>query len=244
MLRALRDWLGGRRAEPDSARLALQAWCEERQIGWEPGPGNGFMLRGRLGPTTWRLDWGPPQRLYVRGRGELLMRCDLRLAPELHLMVVDRMLQRRLERAVLDQIAGTGDGRVDPDMPPEMRWLVTFPRLDTQQAGWPDGFEAVASHPEWLLAWTGGPLEQALAGAPVQGHSPWLLTIGGGRLELRAGLDDPDPGTLGAWIGFFERAMREARRVQAETGEAGEPTTLPGMWAVPHDGEPDPEPRP
>jgi hypothetical protein len=242
MLRALRDWLGGRRRVPDAGRQALQAWCAQRQLGFEPGEGDGFMLRGRLGPTSWRLDWGRPQRLYVRGRGELLMRCDLRLAPELHLMVVDRMLQRSLERAVLDQIAGTDDGQVDPHMPPEMRWLVTFPRLDTQQAGWPDGFEAVASHPEWLLEWTNGPLEQALGAPPAQGHSPWLLTIGGGRLELRAGLDQTDPSQLAAWIAFFECAMREARRVQTETGDAGEPTTLPGMWAVPRDDDPDPRP--
>jgi hypothetical protein len=36
--------------------------------------------------------------------------------------------------------------------------------------------------------------------------------------------------------------MREARRVQTETGDAGEPTTLPGMWAVPRDDDPDPRP--
>ena len=244
MLRALRDWLAGRREAPASKWQALQAWCAERELAFEAREGGeSFTVAGRVGPTGWRLDWGRPQRLYVRGRGELLLRCDLRLAPELHLLVLDRPLQRRLERAVLDQIAGTDDGRVDPDMPPEMRWLVTFPRLDTAQAGWPDGFEAVASHPEWLLAWTSGPLERALSGEPVQGRTPWVLSVGGGRLELRAGLDGPDPQALAEWIGFFECALREARRVQAERADAGDPTTLPGMWAVPrdeheHDGRP------
>jgi hypothetical protein len=236
MLRALKQWLASRGGVPDAHRQALQDWCMQRQFSLEPGArAGGFAVRGRLGAAGWRLEWGAPQRLYVRGRGELVLQSELRLAPELHLMVLDRLLQRRLERAVLDQIAGADDGRVDPQMPPEMRWLVTFPRLDTQQAGWPDGFEAVASHPDWLLDWTGGALAQALAQAPAQGHTPWLLTIGAGCLELRAGLDDPAPQRLEAWLGFFECAMREARRVQTETGEAGEPTTLPGMWAVARD---------
>ena len=157
MLEKLRGWLAGFRGTPDPGWPDVNEWCIQRQLAYEPdGGGEGFTVRGRLGGLGWRLDWGRPQRLYVRGRGELLVGADLHLPPELHLMVLDRALQRRLERAVLDQIAGAGDGRVDPNMPPEMRWVVTFPRLDTQQAGWPDGFEAVASHPDWLLGWTTG----------------------------------------------------------------------------------------
>ena len=243
MLRALKQWLAGRGRVPDAHRQALLAWCEQRQYSLAPGArAGGFAVLGRLGASGWRLDWGAPQRLYVRGRGELLLQSDLRLSPELHLMVLDRLLQRRLERAVLDQIAGADDGHVDPQMPPEMRWLVTFPRLDTVQAGWPDGFEAVASHPEWLMDWTSGALAQALAQPPAQGHTPWVLTIGAGSLELRAGLDEPSPQSLEAWLGFFECALREARRVQTENGEAGDPTTLPGMWAVSSE-EPGPDVR-
>jgi hypothetical protein len=233
MLRALKQWLAGRGGVPDAHRHQLRAWCAQRQCSLEPGGREGgFAVRGRLGASGWRLEWGAPQRLYVRGRGELLLQSDLRLAPELHLMVLDRLLQRRLERAVLDQIAGADESQVDPQMPPEMRWLVTFPRLDTEQAGWPEGLEAVASHPEWLMDWTSGPLAQALGQPPVPRHTPWVLTIGGGSLVLRAGVDEPSPERLEAWLGFFECALREARRVQTETGETGEPTTLPGMWAV------------
>lgn len=236
MLRAWKDWLAGRRAPPDARWQALQAWSAARQIGFErDARGGGFALTGRFGATPWRLDWGPPERLYVRGRGELRLQADLHLAPELHLMILDQALQRRLERAVLDQIAGAADGRVDPHMPPEMRWVVTFPRLDTQQAGWPDGLEAVASHPEWLLGWAGGPLAQALGEPPARDHTPWVLTIGGGRLELRAGLDDPTVERIEAWIGLYTCAMREARRVQIELGETGDPTTLPSLWAVPRE---------
>lgn len=243
MLHALRDWLTRGRGVPDTDELALRHWCEQRQFAFTPhAHRGGFQVQGRLGATGWQLAWGRPERLYVRGRGELWLRADLQLAPELHLMVLDRALQRRLERAVLDQIAGAADSRVDPDMPPEMRWLVTFPRLDAEQAGWPDGIESVASHPEWLLGWTSGPLAQALGEPPARGHTPWVLTVGGGRLELRAGLDDPVPPRLQAWLALFEVAMREARRVQIEAGEAGEPTTLPSLWAVPRD-EPEPDER-
>jgi hypothetical protein len=236
MLRTLRDWLGARRGAPEAGWPELQAWCTQRLLSFESDAGgDGFTVQGRLGATGWRLDWGRPERLYVRGRGELLLQTDLGLAPELHLMLLDTALQQRLERAVLDQIAGTADARVDPHMPPEMRWVVTFPRLDTEQAGWPAGFEAVASHPEWMLGWTSGPLAQALGAAPAKGHTPWVLTAGGGLLQLRAGLDEPTPAHLEAWVCLFECAMREARRVQIELGETGEPTTLPSMWAVPRD---------
>ncbi len=236
MLRALRDWLVGRRKASEAGWPHVEAWCAQRLLGYTPdAAGGGFAVHGRLGATGWRLEWGRPQRLYIRGRGELLLQADLGLAPELHLMLLEGALHQRLERAVLDQIAGATDGRVDPHMPPEMRWVVTFARLDTQQAGWPAGFEAVASHPEWMLAWASGPLAQALGSTPAGGPAPWVLTAGGGRLELRAGLDEPEPVHLEAWITLFECAMREARRVQIELGETGEPTTLPSMWAVPRD---------
>jgi len=236
MLRALKAWLTGRASTGVAGWADVQAWCARRELAYEPAAaGPGFAVRGRVGATAWRLAWGSPQRLYVRGRGELVLQSEMNLAPELHLMLLDRGLHRQLERAVLDQIQGAADGLVDARMPAEMRWVATFPRLDPAQAGLPAGLDAVASHPEWLLAWTGAALGQALRRAPVPGHSPWVLTVGAGQLNLRAALDDPHPAQLEAWIGLFECAMREARRAQVEMGDKGEPTTLPSLWAVGRD---------
>lgn len=231
MLRTLRQWFSGH-AAPAAQWPGIQAWCTQNRLAWEGGT-EGFTVESRSGPQAWRLEWGRPERLYVRGRGELRMQADLGLAPELHLLVLDGLLQRTLERAVLDQIAGAADSRVDPHMPLEMRWVVSFPRLALQQAiTWPAGLDAVASHQEWLLGWVSGPLAQALGEAPAQGHSPLLLLIGEGRLQMRTALDEPTPELLQSWRSLFECAMHEARRAHREMGEPGDPSTLPSLWAV------------
>jgi hypothetical protein len=239
MLRTIRQWLSGR-APPVLTWPDVRAWCDSSRLAWEPlGDGKGFSVESRSGPLAWRLEWGRPERLYVRGRGELRMQADLGLPPELHLMVLDGPLQRTLERAVLDQIAGAADSRPDPHMPEEMRWVVSFPRLALQQAiSWPAGLEAFASHQEWLLGWVGGPLARALGTSPAYGQSPLVLLIGGGRLQLRTGLDEPTPERLQAWRALFECAMHEARRVHREMSEPGDPSTLPSLWAAPPGVEP------
>lgn len=233
MLRALRQWFSGRTA-PVVQWPDVQAWCAHSRLAWEPlVGGEGFAVESRSGPLAWRLEWGQPERLYVRGRGELRMQAELGLAPELHLLVLDSPLQRTLERAVLDQIAGAADSRADPHMPQEMRWVVSFPRLALREAmAWPAGLEAFASHEEWLLGWVDGPLARALGAAPAQGHSPLVLLIGEGRLQMRAGLDEPTPEALQAWRALFECAMHEARRMHRDSSEPGDPSTLPSLWAV------------
>ncbi|MEN9416524.1 MAG: hypothetical protein RI988_144 [Pseudomonadota bacterium] len=233
MLRAIRRWFSGR-AAPAVQWPEVQAWCAQSRLAWEPlGDGQGFAVENPSGPLAWRLEWGRPERLYVRGRGEMRMQADLGLAPELHLMVLDGSLQQALERAVLDQIASDADSRFDPHMPLEMRWVVTFPRLALQQAiTWPAGLEAFASHQEWLLGWVSGPLARALDAAPARGHSPLLLLIAEGRLQLRTGLDEPTVQRLQAWRTLFECAMHEARRVHREMGEPEDPSTVPSLWAM------------
>jgi hypothetical protein len=52
MLRALRDWLGGRRRVPDAGRQALQAWCAQRQLGFEPGDLESWAAMESADPKT------------------------------------------------------------------------------------------------------------------------------------------------------------------------------------------------
>jgi hypothetical protein len=232
MLQQLRQWLR-RRRDPAAGWQEVAGWCEQRRLGFQAAAdGQGFAVQGRTGSMGWRLDWGPPERLYVRGR-ELRLRADLGLPEELHLMVLDRALQQDLERAVVDRVTGLAPSRPDPDMPAEMRWVAAFPRLAPADAG--DlrvRYESVASHKEWLMAWVGGELGRSLLAPPAVNRSPLLLMIGGGRVQLRTALDSPTPASLEPWVTLFEQALREARRVHKEMGDPGEPTTLPSLWAV------------
>lgn len=232
MLRQLRQWLKrGREPAPDWQDVA--AWCEQRRYAFQArADGDGFALQGRTGSMGWRLDWGPAERLYVRGR-ELRLRADIGLPAELHLMVLDRALQQDLERAVVDQVTGLSPKRPDPDMPAEMRWVAAFPKLAPADAG--DlrvRYESVASHKEWLQAWVAGELGRSLLAEPAVTRSPLLLMVGGGRVLLRTALEAPTPEALQPWVTLFEQALREARRVHKEMGDPGDPTTLPSMWAV------------
>ena len=218
MLGLLSRWFQRRPAASAEAERALRDWAEPRGFTLRPvRDGAGVVIEGRSGNQAWRLEWGPSQRKYVQG-GELRLRAELGLAPELQLLVLNRSLQQAIEREVFEQYVDGVKTQIDDQTPPEMRWLVMFPQLTAADLGvLRETFAAAGSLRPWLLSWLQGPLTQALAAALPAPEHPLVLMIGRGRLMLRTACSEPDENQLNSWMRLFDVAMREARRAQQQT---------------------------
>ena len=207
-------------------------WATSRQYGFRGVPGEGFVIDGRLAATPWRMEWGPSQRPYIQGQ-ELRIRSELGLPSELQVVVMNRVLQEKMEKDVYDQYVEGVQTRIDNQTPPEMRWLVMFPKLPgTEMPELRERYVALASGKSWLLQWLQGPRSQALVGLHGDAATPVVLMIGRGRLMLRTALPEAEVAALQGWLRLFECAMREARRVANDSSESISPSTQPSMWST------------
>jgi hypothetical protein len=131
MLDAVKRWLSPTPAAAAQAgdRSSIATWAKGRSLQFRGvREGEGFVIDGQLDATAWRLEWGPSQRPYVAGN-ELRLRADLGLANDVQVLLLDRPLQERLEKTVFEQYVEGVQTRIDTQTPPEMRWLVMFPKL-------------------------------------------------------------------------------------------------------------------
>lgn len=233
MLEGLKRLFGGGPA-PAKGWDALQPWAEGKQYIFRGvRESEGFVIDGKLGAAPWRLEWGPSQRSYVKGN-ELRLRAELGLPSDLQVVVMNRHLQEQMEKAVFDQYVEGVQTRIDNQTPPEMRWLVMFPKLAGSEMGkLKERFVALSSVKPWLLQWLDGPLSAAILSKGMDAATPFVLMIGRGRLTLRTEQGEPDARDLEPWLRLFETAMREARRVatQGQDPAAGAPSTQPSMWS-------------
>ena len=211
-----RDWDG------------VQPWAHAKQYDFRGVQSEGFVVDGRLGATPWRLEWGPSQRAYIAGR-ELRLRCELGLGSDLHALVMNRVLQEQMEAAVFNQYVEGVQTRIDDQTPPEMRWLVMFPKLTAGEMGnLRERYVAVASKKSWVLRWLQGPLALALASHRVNAAIPLVLMIGRGRLMLRTEMPEAEVPEIERWLRLFEVAIREAQRASHQSGDALVPSQEPG----------------
>jgi len=232
MLEGLKRWFSGGPA-PAKGWDALAPWAESKQYIFRGvRESEGFVIDGRLGALPWRLEWGPSQRSYVQG-SELRLRAELGLQSDLQVVLLNRTLQEQMEKAVFDQYVEGVQTRIDNQTPPEMRWLVMFPKLGGAEMGkLRERFVALSSIKQWLTQWLDGPLSTALAATTLPPSTPLVLMIGRGRLTLRTALEVPDAQDIEPWVRLFETAMREARRVASQNFEAGAPSTQPSLWSA------------
>ena len=208
----------------------ISPWADARQYAFRGVPNEGFVIDGRLGATPWRLEWGPSQRPYIQGQ-ELRIRSELGLGSDLQLVLMNRVLQEQMEKDVFEQYVEGVQTRIDNQTPPEMRWLVMFPKLaDSEMPELRERYIALSSVKSWLVQWLQGPLSQSLAALKVDAATPMVLMIGRGRLMLRTALPDADVLPLQAWLRLFETAMREARRVANKSSDSISPSTQPSLW--------------
>ncbi len=232
MLDGLKRLFSGGPNTPAEDWGEIKPWADSKQYTLRAVPGEGFVIDGRLGATPWRLEWGPSQRPYIQGQ-ELRIRAELGLSPELQVVVMNRALQEKMERDVFDQYVEGVQTRIDNQTPPEMRWLVMFPKLSGSEMGeLREAYVALASLKGWLLTWLQGALTQSLASTRVDPATPVVLMIGRGRLMLRTALPDAEVAPLQGWLRLFETAMREARRVANENSDAISPSTQPSLWST------------
>lgn len=209
----------------------IAPWAASRQYTYRVVQNEGFVVDGKLGTTAWRLEWGPSQRPYIQGH-ELRIRAELGLPAELQALVMNRMLQEKMEKDVFDQYVEGVQTRIDNQTPPEMRWLVMYTKVSgTDMPDLRDRYIALASSKVWLTHWLQGPLTQAFTALRVDAETPVVLMIGRGRLMLRTALKDADLAPIQAWLRLFETAIREARRVASEGTDAASPTTQASAWS-------------
>jgi hypothetical protein len=210
----------------------IAAWATGLEYTYREVQAEGFVIDGRLGATPWRLEWGPSQRPYIQGQ-ELRLRSELGLVADLQVVMMNRYLQEAMEKAVFEQYVEGVQTRIDNQTPPEMRWLVMFPKLNNAEMGaLRERYVALSSIKTWLMQWLEGPLSQAVGGLRVEPATPMVLMIGRGRLMLRTAMADVDVVTLKNWLRLFETAMREARRVASDSGDTLSPSTSPSLWSA------------
>lgn len=233
MLESLKKWFGSTASVPRPGEWRdVARWADEhRHVYRRVREGNGFVLDGRVGATAWRLEWGPSQRSYVHGQ-ELRLRAELHIPSELQVLLLSRELQEAMEKDVFDQYVEGVQTRVDTQTPPEMRWLVMYPKLHghelrTLRERW----AAVANHKPWLERWIDGPLAKALASQRPRDEMPLALMISRGRLVLRTAMPEPDCTAIGTAVRIFETALREAQRVAADFSDPLSPSTQPSLFA-------------
>ena len=221
MLDGLKRLFSGAVATASPSAEPVAQWAQQQEFLYRSVAEEGFVIDGRCDGMAWRMEWGPTQRPYWTGH-ELRLRAEPGLPAELQAVVMTRALQETLEKAVFEQYVDGVQTRIDGETPPEMRWLVMFPKLSGSELGaLREHFTALASGKLWLTTWLNGPLTPALLATcapPVDelashANAPLVLTIGRGRLTLRTELASPDSAGLQAWLALFEVAMQQARRV-------------------------------
>ena len=232
MLDGIKRLFSGGAAAPAPGWEGIAPWAASKQYTFRGVQSEGFVIDGRLGATPWRLEWGPSQRPYIQGQ-ELRLRAELGLVSDLQLVLMNRTLQEAMEKAVFDQYVEGVQTRIDNQTPPEMRWLVMFPKLSGHDMPLlRERYVALSSMKGWLLRWLEGPLTQAMAALRLDPALPVVMMIGRGRLMLRTSLPDAEVPALQAWLRLFETAMREARRVANESSDSISPSTSPSMWSA------------
>jgi hypothetical protein len=232
MLVSFKRWFGASHPQiPGWGELS--SWARSNQ--WTLRPvrePEGFVIDGRCGETPWRLEWGPSQRSYIQGM-ELRIRAELQVPRELQALVLNRELMAAMEKAVFDQYVEGIQTRIDTATPPEMRWLVMFPKLSGNELkSLRDSYGALSSFKPWLQQWLAGGLSPALAALPTAEDRPLVLMLARRRLCLRTAMPQPDARGLEAWLRLFECALQEARRVSVDEVELHTPSTQPSLFSA------------
>jgi hypothetical protein len=233
MLDGIKRLLGGNAASVAAAEEwgPVIPWAEQR--GWlcRSVPGEGFVIDGKFDAAVWRLEWGPSQRGYIPGQ-EMRLRIEAGLPSDLQVVVMNRSLQEQMERTVFEQYVEGVQTRIDTQTPPEMRWLVMFPKLGgTDMGPLRERYVALGSHKGWMKQWLAGALAASLTGHRIDPETPLVLMTSRGRLMLRTALLDPQVGAVSAVLRLFETAWRESQRMVAGNADSLNLSQPASTWA-------------
>ncbi len=234
MLEGLKRLFSGGGAAPAQGWEDLAAWAKGKELSFRGvhGEAEGFIVEARTGPQPWRLEWGPSQRAYIEGT-ELRLRAELGLPSDLQVVVMNRALQEAMEKQVFEQYVEGVQTRIDSETPPEMRWLVMFPKMPAAEMGaLCERWVALGSAKPWVHQWMTGALAPALEALRLPAATPLVMMIARGRLTLRTPSAEPLPRDLERWLRLFDTAIAEAKRVAGLNLDAGAPSTQSSsQWA-------------
>ena len=230
MLEGFKRLFSGATPAPASEWEGIAPWAESRQYAFRGVHNDGFVIDGRVGVTPWRMEWGPSQRPYITG-SELRLRAEMGLPAELQIVLMNRVLCGAMETSVFEQAVEGVQTRIDNQTPPEMRWLVMYPKLPgSDMPLLRERYVAVSSVKGWLQHWLDGSLTASLAAVSAAPEVPVVLMIGRGRLMLRTAVPDAQIGVVQGWLRVFENAIRAARRVVEEGSVTDTLVTAPSLW--------------
>lgn len=228
MLEGIKRWLTSDAPTSqwtDAARWAKKEGYEFRRTKED----DGFVVEGAFDGRPWRLEWGPPQRAYITSR-ELRLRMEMRLAPELQMLVMGRRLLDTLERETFERYTESMQTQIDVSTPEEMRWLAMFPKvpLVAMTRTVRSRFAAVASDPKACEQWVDTALSEKLIAASegfLKNEPPFVMMTLRGRIYLRLELAEPDTAAMAGALGVLESAagsvlqLGAARDDRAERGD-------------------------
>lgn len=148
-----------------------------------------FHLGGVVAGKPWRMESGPPARDYVQGT-ELRARADMRVVPEVAVMVISRVLKDELEGRVYGAITEPLQTAVDDNLPQELRWLAIYEEL--RWPGLPASFSrlfaVVGDSVEHAQRWVNAAMVSHLLMERVpaeRARAPLLMMLADGKVSLR-----------------------------------------------------------
>jgi len=211
------------RQPPGPDWRAVAEWAQTNKLKFKrEHEGEGFVIDGGIDSKPWRLEWGPPQRLYIEGR-ELRLRMELGLSPNLQMLLLSQPLLETLERQTFEQFTESTQTVIDAATPEEMRWLAMFPKVPFK--GSKDvrmRFDVVGNGPAETASWVEGALAQQLekaASGLLKQEPPFLMMVLRGRVYLRMQLPEPEVEPIGQAVELFEVAVLQALRVATNGAE-------------------------
>lgn len=212
------------RQGPAANWQAVAEWAKHNRLKFKrESEGVGFVIDGGLESKPWRLEWGPPQRLYIEGR-ELRLRMELGLSPNLQMLLISQPLLESLERQAFERFTESTQTVIDHTTPEEMRWLAMFPKVPYKAAKVVRSrFGLVGGTPPEATSWVEGALAKQMEEAAVgflSDQPPFVLMVLRGRVYLRMQLAEPAVPLIAQAVSVFEVAVLQALRVSSTGAEA------------------------
>lgn len=218
MLDAFKRIFAAKSAGPDWRQVS--GWARSQQYEFKTvREHGGFAIDGAFGSLPWRLEWGPPQRAYVKTR-ELRLRMELAVPADLQLMVLNRTLLELLEQQTFDDFTQGAQTYVGSAIPEEMRWLAMWPRAPLGgQRDLRQHFAVLGPDPDLAASWVDGGLGLQLLGVRetlLKDQPPFMLMASRSRLYLRMELPDALAEPLADAVGVFGVAAQQLLRLAGQ----------------------------
>ena len=223
------------RPPPGPEWREVAEWAKRNKLGFKrEHEGVGFVIDGGIDTKHWRLEWGPPQRLYIEGH-ELRLRMELGLSPNLQMLVLSQPLLETLERQTFERFTESTQRVIDGATPEEMRWLAMFPKVPYKASKEVRmRFGLVGNMPAESASWVEGSLAHQLeeaVGGFLKNEPPFVLMLLRGRAYLRMQLPEPDVARMAQALALFEVAVLQALRVAGMAPEGSSDWSSTGSTA-------------